>query len=741
MYVKLAIRNVKKSMKDYLIYMVTLILCVGLFYSFMSICSKYYMSKLPVQYDMNTLQSYMRYPVIAITAVLFFLIQYVNRFILRRKQKEFAIQTMLGMEQRNVAFLFFIETFIMGLIAIILGIIAGTFFSQILTVIIMNSFKEEYRMYFALYPDTAGIVIAVFCAAFIIIGLSNIKTIRKSKIIEMLRADKELQNDMQKEFLMPVMILVMTAVSAYLIRLGLLVYHTYEGKLAAGEVGIFDTITIYSMLILPAVFIGAVVLYIILCIIKKRLLFLRHFTIILAAITILIITFALRVVSGHPAMGSTETIHYFILANVYLIFLMFAFFYSLSQVMQIFKQKSKKWKYKGHFLFLIGQLNGRLTSNSRTMSILSGCILFAVLSFIIDPIMTGWGIGYLDKRAVYDIQISSIFNSKTTLDTLPSGDFSFVEDALKRSEVKLKDAFAVEIYFMDKKDFIHRNEGSLMVMALSDFNHLRTMAGYDEIQLAKDEFTLQWHFAANTALIEKFSAENKTITLNNHTLVQAKNTNYIDSLGEAIYSFNDTYCVAVVPDTVCNGLLMGQCNYYGQIEGKLSYKKTCALSGALEKGIRPSDETGYSTYFRLRTLQRNGGISATLMIKLLVFYGGMVLLIIGFTILSLQQLADSSDFRQRFIIIKKLGVTDASINRLILGQMSIWFGLPILFASISALVTGQFYIHWSEAYINLYIGMGNLYCTIFKKLMMVVVLFICYFTSTWVLFKKNVELN
>ena len=48
MYANLALRNVKRSAKDYLIYEITLILSVGLFYGFMSIASPYYNEYLPV---------------------------------------------------------------------------------------------------------------------------------------------------------------------------------------------------------------------------------------------------------------------------------------------------------------------------------------------------------------------------------------------------------------------------------------------------------------------------------------------------------------------------------------------------------------------------------------------------------------------------------------------------------------------------------------------------------------------
>ena len=51
-------------------------------------------------------------PIVALLVI--FLISYVNTYMLRRKQKEFAVQTIIGMEQRTVAFIFFMETMIMG---------------------------------------------------------------------------------------------------------------------------------------------------------------------------------------------------------------------------------------------------------------------------------------------------------------------------------------------------------------------------------------------------------------------------------------------------------------------------------------------------------------------------------------------------------------------------------------------------------------------------------------------------
>lgn len=86
MYAKLALRNVKRSAKDYLIYVITLILSVGLFYGFMSIASPYYNESLPVKINLEILNKAMRIAVPIVALLVVFLISYVNTYMLRRKQ-------------------------------------------------------------------------------------------------------------------------------------------------------------------------------------------------------------------------------------------------------------------------------------------------------------------------------------------------------------------------------------------------------------------------------------------------------------------------------------------------------------------------------------------------------------------------------------------------------------------------------------------------------------------------------
>ena len=84
-YAKLVFRNAKRSVKDYLIYIVTMTICVTLFYSFLSISSRYYQPDIGSEYNFTILSDGMKAAICVITLFLLFLIRFVNHYMLRRK--------------------------------------------------------------------------------------------------------------------------------------------------------------------------------------------------------------------------------------------------------------------------------------------------------------------------------------------------------------------------------------------------------------------------------------------------------------------------------------------------------------------------------------------------------------------------------------------------------------------------------------------------------------------------------
>ena len=84
MYAKLIFKNAKRSVKDCLIYIVTMTLCVTLFYAFLSISSTHYHPTIGAEYNISLLAGGMKLAICGISLLLLFLIHYVNRFMLRK---------------------------------------------------------------------------------------------------------------------------------------------------------------------------------------------------------------------------------------------------------------------------------------------------------------------------------------------------------------------------------------------------------------------------------------------------------------------------------------------------------------------------------------------------------------------------------------------------------------------------------------------------------------------------------
>ena len=122
-----------------------------------------------------------------------------------------------------------------------------------------------------------------------------------------------------------------------------------------------------------------------------------------------------------------------------------------------------------------------------------------------------------------------------------------------------------------------------------------------------------------------------------------------------------------------------------------------------------------------------------------MLYGAVVLMVICLTILSLQQLLDAGKYKYRFSVLRKLGVEEQQIGKLVLKQLGVWFGLPILVAIIVSMVVIAYFIQTVSAEISAYIGSRALMLQIGMIVGILVLLLICYFISTWILFKRSIS--
>ena len=146
---KLIFKNVHKNLRDYLIYFLTLMISVSLFYAFNSISDQPAFSEMGMTrtllYDqLGILLSALS---VLIAIVLAFLIIYANQFLLKRRKKELGIYMMLGMKKGRISRIFAGETFCVGVIALAVGLILGFILSQGVSLIALKLFAIELDKY------------------------------------------------------------------------------------------------------------------------------------------------------------------------------------------------------------------------------------------------------------------------------------------------------------------------------------------------------------------------------------------------------------------------------------------------------------------------------------------------------------------------------------------------------------------------------------------------------------------
>ena len=124
MLFKLSFNNMKKSIKDYSIYFLTLVLGVAIFYMFNSLDSQQAMIQVSTSQRqiIKLMISMLGYISVFVAAVLGLLIVYANSFLINRRKKEFGIYMTLGMGKRQVSKIILMETIFVGIISLIIGL-------------------------------------------------------------------------------------------------------------------------------------------------------------------------------------------------------------------------------------------------------------------------------------------------------------------------------------------------------------------------------------------------------------------------------------------------------------------------------------------------------------------------------------------------------------------------------------------------------------------------------------------
>ncbi|PER82281.1 FtsX-like permease family protein [Bacillus cereus] len=194
MYSKIAVGNVKKSFKDYAIYFLTLTLAVCIFYSFNSIESQKALTEIEGsgRAYVSTLMDFISGVSVFVSVILGSLILYANNFLIKKRKKELGIYMTLGMGRKNISRILVTETFLVGVISLMSGLILGIGVSQGLSTFTLKLFDLPMDGYkFAVSTGAIGKTVLYFGIMFLLVMLFNVYVVSKYKIIDMLTAGRK----------------------------------------------------------------------------------------------------------------------------------------------------------------------------------------------------------------------------------------------------------------------------------------------------------------------------------------------------------------------------------------------------------------------------------------------------------------------------------------------------------------------------------------------------------------------
>lgn len=194
MFYKLALNNVKRSVKDYTVYFLTLAFGVCLFYVFNSIESQQAMM------ETSDLQKQMLAGAstifgalsVFISIVLGCLILYANTFLIKRRKKELGLYLLMGTSKGKVSRMLIFETFIIGIVALFCGLLLGVLASQGLAVITAKMFVAKLESFHFIFSADAMIkTLIYFGVIFIVVMIFNVALIGKYRLIDLLHGSKK----------------------------------------------------------------------------------------------------------------------------------------------------------------------------------------------------------------------------------------------------------------------------------------------------------------------------------------------------------------------------------------------------------------------------------------------------------------------------------------------------------------------------------------------------------------------
>ena len=675
---KLSFRNAKRQARDYVIYFITVIISVALMFSFNSIA---------VSNDIKELSTYMEYFSKAITGisiiiilVMAWLINYCMRFMLEKRSKEFGTYQILGIEKKSISNMFTLENLIIGAIAFIIGIIVGTFLYQIFTSIIMNLFSRAYKIDITFDLKAVGMTAIYFFGIFGLVLLNCRRKIKKTKVYDLLYADKKNENNIIRNSKGNIIIFILSI----LLLVGALII-THKEFSNASNMGGRNILIAIIMLI-----VGIYLFYISLSsfIVKRYLnnksrkykkdnMFLyRNLTSKINTMSVSIGTIALMftiiIIGGNVALLMNNML-------------------------------SNEIEMGYPFEIMVSSADGDFSKYKE----------------------------YIEANAeVKDLYEYRIYNIKKTGISKAFDGTKFEGAGVEEIDtvISLKDYNKLrEILGYEK---VSMQDDEIIINCLKTVkapldNYIKEN---NNIKVVGNDVTIKEIRGENLAQVG-FNGYYYLIIVPDSLIpkVEQEDSNLRNEVGDSYYLDFPYNLVATTEemtdekfyDELCNFILTEEKQITGDLNGEeKEYTMEISLGNVQTKGERMSQAKSFYA-----------------IISFLAFYIALVFVMATATLLAIQQLSDSEKYKYRYELLKKLGMDESQMNRTIFKQLFFYFVTPIILpiiisipATLSVASIFTIAVTWEEILRNMLIVFG-----------MLILVYGIYFIATDVQFNRNIN--
>lgn len=627
MLCKLSLKNITKSMKDYAIYFFTLILGVAIFYVFNAIDSQTVMFKVSGRtYEIIKLMTSILSAIsVFVSFILGFLIIYASRFLIKRRNKEFAIYLTLGMSKRKISLILFFETLLIGLISLIIGLGLGVFLSQLMSVLVANMFEADMTKFQFVFSQSACLkTLIYFGIMYLIVIIFNTIIINKYKLIDLLSSSKKSEKVKLKN---PYVCIVIFIISV--IVLGLAYYLVTDG---------FEKLTTADQILIPII------------------------------------------------MGIVST---------------FTLFWSMSGLILKLVMSLKNIYYKGLNSFIVRQISSKINTMVFSMTII--CLMLFVTICVLSSSLSlkNSMTKNLKELVPMDIEFTKPVNREegNGFSEIEANDSKIsIEKTLENlnlnPEEEFKDTLSFNIYedesiilkslLINILDEIYKEYPFLLynqtidLMKLSDYNALAEKFNLEKYNLKENEYIVIVNYDYMASIINTGLKNNPELLLNNETY-HSKYKKCQDGFYELNSSRSNTGFIVLPDKALENHTSIAEflvANYKNDKE-KTEDKIDEVLSNNYNK-------TTWLTYNSKIDIA-NASVGLGALVTFVGLYLGIIFLISSAAILALKELSESTDNKERYNILRKIGASEEMLNSALFKQIGIFFATPLLLAIIHSI--------------------------------------------------------